>query len=97
MTRRAPLFARDRVIAAWLLFTAGAVASGRNGSPCIARHTAAGVRGMSACRMPNGASASTTALTVAAGEPTVADSPMPLAPPAPAVLIHLVGQCRGTA
>jgi hypothetical protein len=52
---------------------------------------------MSACRMPNGASASTTALTVAAGEPTVADSPMPLAPPAPAVLIHLVGQCRGPA
>ena len=40
-------------------------------------------RGAAACRRartPNGASASTTALTIAGGEPTVADSPMPLAP-----------------
>jgi hypothetical protein len=42
------------------------------------RHTCAGVSGMSAWRMPYGFSASTTALTTAAGDPTVADSPTPL-------------------
>ncbi len=46
----------------------------------MARHTAAGVSGMSACRTPYGLSASSTALTTAAGDPTVADSPTPLAP-----------------
>ena len=35
---------------------------------------------MSACRTPYGLSASITAFTTAAGEPTVADSPTPLAP-----------------
>src|ERR1700684_1028668 len=45
-----------------------------------ASHTFPGVSGMSACVTPNGASASTTELTTAGGEPTVADSPMPLAP-----------------
>ena len=52
----------------------------RSGRPWIADHTLAGVSGMSACRTPNGVSASSTALTTAAGEPTVADSPTPLAP-----------------
>ena len=46
----------------------------------MAAHTRAGVQGMSMCVTPNGASASTTALTTAGGEPTVADSPMPFAP-----------------
>ena len=46
----------------------------------MARHTWAGVSGMSAWRTPNGSSASMTALTTAGGEPTVADSPTPLAP-----------------
>ena len=46
----------------------------------MASHTRDGVSGMSACRTPNGLSASTTALTTAGGEPTVADSPTPLAP-----------------
>jgi hypothetical protein len=35
---------------------------------------------MSACTTPNGASASITEFTTAAGEPTVADSPIPFAP-----------------
>src|SRR4051812_42727629 len=35
---------------------------------------------MSACRTPNGLSASMIALTTAGGDPTVADSPMPLHP-----------------
>ena len=35
---------------------------------------------MSAWRTPNGEIASMTALTTAAGEPTVADSPTPFAP-----------------
>src|SRR5512136_1839900 len=52
----------------------------RNGRPWIARHTWAGVSGMSACRTPYGRSASMTALTTAGGDPTVADSPTPLAP-----------------
>src|SRR5690606_18520350 len=52
----------------------------RKGRPWMDRHTFAGVSGMSACVIPYGASASTTALTTAAGEPTVADSPTPLAP-----------------
>ena len=43
-------------------------------------HTFAGVTGISRLRTPAWASASTTALTYAAGEPTVADSPTPLAP-----------------
>jgi hypothetical protein len=50
------------------------------GRPCIAVQTRAGVHGMSMCVIPNGSSASTIALTIAGGEPTVADSPMPLAP-----------------
>ncbi len=48
--------------------------------PCMAAHTRDGVSGMSAWRTPKGLSASTTALTMAGGDPTVADSPMPLAP-----------------
>ena len=39
----------------------------------MASHTRAGVHGMSMCVRPKGASASTTALTTAGGEPTVAD------------------------
>ena len=50
---------------------------GGDGRPCMAAHTRDGVSGMSACRMPYGLSASTTALTTAGGEPTVADSPRP--------------------
>ncbi len=46
----------------------------------MASHTWAGVRGMSACFTPNGRRASITALTTAGGDPTVADSPTPLAP-----------------
>jgi DNA helicase II / ATP-dependent DNA helicase PcrA len=46
----------------------------------MASQTLAGVSGMSACVTPKGASASMTELTTAGGEPTVADSPMPLAP-----------------
>ena len=53
---------------------------GGGGRPCMASQTRDGVRGMSAWRMPNGFRASTTALTMAGGEPTVADSPTPLAP-----------------
>ena len=45
----------------------------------MASHTRDGVSGMSACRIPYGLSASTTALTIAGGDPTVADSPIPLA------------------
>ena len=48
--------------------------------PWVASQTVAGVSGMSACSTPNGARASTTELTTAAGEPTVAASPTPLAP-----------------
>src|SRR5690606_23071673 len=58
----------------------GIARSVRNGRPWTTRQTFAGVSGMSACRTPYGRSASTTALTIAAGEPTVADSPTPLAP-----------------
>ena len=43
-------------------------------------HTFAGVIGISMCRTPRWDSASTTALTMAGGAPTVADSPTPLAP-----------------
>ena len=39
-----------------------------------------GVAGISMCRTPRWARASTTALTIAGGAPTVADSPTPLAP-----------------
>ena len=46
----------------------------------MASHTRDGVNGMSACRTPNGANASTTAFTTAGGDPTVADSPTPFAP-----------------
>src|SRR5207244_8935273 len=42
--------------------------------------TLAGVIGMSTWRTPRCQSASTTALAIAAGAPTVADSPTPLAP-----------------
>jgi len=52
----------------------------RIGRPWMASQTWAGVSGMSACLTPYGRSASTTALTTAGGEPTVADSPTPLAP-----------------
>src|SRR5215831_17514588 len=52
----------------------------RKGRPWMARHTWAGVSGMSACRTPYGRSASMTALTTAGGDPTVADSPTPFAP-----------------
>src|SRR5271165_5316958 len=52
----------------------------RMGRPWMARQTWAGVSGMSACRTPYGRSASITALTTAGGDPTVADSPTPLAP-----------------
>src|SRR3954453_11219769 len=45
-----------------------------------ASHTRAGVTGMSMLRTPRCASASMTALTYAAGDPTVADSPTPFAP-----------------
>ena len=48
--------------------------------PWIARHTRSGVHGRSTCRTPNGRSASTTAFCTAGVEPTVADSPIPLAP-----------------
>ena len=48
--------------------------------PCMVSHTREGVSGMSAWRMPYGFKASTIAFTIAGGEPTVADSPMPLAP-----------------
>src|SRR6185295_5057232 len=44
------------------------------------RQTFSGVTGMSTCRTPTCASASTTAFTIAGGAPTVADSPTPLAP-----------------
>src|ERR1022692_1646252 len=52
----------------------------RCGRPWMADQTLAGVSGMSACRTPKGRSASMTALTTAGGDPTVADSPTPLAP-----------------
>ena len=43
-------------------------------------HTFSGVIGMSMWRTPRCASASTTALAIAGGAPTVADSPTPFAP-----------------
>jgi tetratricopeptide (TPR) repeat protein len=43
-------------------------------------HTFSGVIGMSMCRTPRWDSASTTALAMAGGAPTVADSPTPFAP-----------------
>ena len=46
----------------------------------IAARTRSGVSGMSTWRTPRCASASTTAFCTAGVEPTVADSPMPLAP-----------------
>ena len=46
----------------------------------IAAHTRSGSSGMSMLRTPRCASASITAFTNAAGEPTVADSPTPFAP-----------------
>src|SRR5690606_14303382 len=52
----------------------------RAGQRRIASHTRDGVSGMSAWRTPNGARASITAFTIAGGDPTVADSPIPLAP-----------------
>src|SRR5215471_7213267 len=52
----------------------------RRRRPWIADHTLAGVSGMSACTTPNGASASITEFTTAGGDPTVADSQIPLAP-----------------
>src|SRR5262249_58663249 len=44
------------------------------------RQTFSGVTGMSMCFTPRCESASTTAFTMAAGAPTVADSPTPFAP-----------------
>src|SRR5579859_6435990 len=44
------------------------------------RHSRGGVMGISTCVTPRWESASTTALTMAGGAPTVADSPTPLAP-----------------
>ena len=49
----------------------------RKGLPWMARHTCAGVNGMSAWRTWI---ASSTELTTAGGEPTVADSPTPFTP-----------------
>ena len=46
----------------------------------MARHTRSGVHGMSMWRTPRWLSASTTAFCTAGVLPTVADSPMPLAP-----------------
>jgi hypothetical protein len=46
----------------------------------MASHTRDGVSGISACRTPNGASASITAFTAAGGDPAVAYSPAPFAP-----------------
>jgi hypothetical protein len=46
----------------------------------IASQTFPLVSGMSMLRTPSGHSASITAFTNAAGDPTVADSPTPLAP-----------------
>ena len=46
----------------------------------IASHTLSGVSGMSMFFTPACQSASITAFTYAAGEPTVADSPTPFAP-----------------
>src|SRR5438067_1151096 len=43
-------------------------------------HTFSGVMGISICRMPTWARASTTALTIACGDPTVGDSATPFAP-----------------
>jgi hypothetical protein len=50
------------------------------GADWIADHTRSGSSGMSMLRTPRCAIASITAFTYAAGEPTVADSPTPLAP-----------------
>ena len=59
-------------------------ATGRRARPAsasrIAAHTRSGVHGMSMCRTPRCASASTTALCTAGVEPIVPDSPMPFAP-----------------
>src|SRR4051812_4684748 len=49
-------------------------------APWMAAHTLSGSTGMSMLRTPRWATASMTAFTNAAGEPTVADSPIPLAP-----------------
>jgi hypothetical protein len=46
----------------------------------IARHTRSGVAGMSRCRTPRCASASTTAFWTAGIEPIVPASPIPFAP-----------------
>src|SRR5215210_3345862 len=46
----------------------------------IVRQTFSGVSGMSMCRMPSGASASTTALTTAGAAAIVPASPAPLTP-----------------
>ena len=54
---------------------------GGSGLPCIAAHTRAGVQGMSTCSTPwVSYSASMTAFTIAGGDPTLGDSPTPLAP-----------------
>src|SRR5262245_55101409 len=62
----------------------------------IARHTLSRVTGISMCRTPSGESASTTALTNAAGLPTFGLSPTPFAPIGwcgLGVTVLLVSQC----
>src|SRR6266542_6313107 len=51
-----------------------------NPAPWMARHTRSGVHGRSMSVMPNGARASITELTTAAGEAMVPVSPTPLTP-----------------
>src|SRR4030095_16650639 len=60
----------------------GRAPAGYSATPFSRRmfHTFSGVIGMSMCRTPRCASASTTALAIAGGAPTVADSPTPFAP-----------------
>src|SRR5207342_2289945 len=59
----------------------GAHHCGGSARPCIAAQTRAGVQGMSMWSTPcDSCRASITALTIAGGEPTVGDSPTPLAP-----------------
>src|ERR1700681_617917 len=67
---------RDLLPAAVFEVHAGAWASAER----IARHTFSRVSGMSMCTTPSGASASITALTNAAGDPTFGLSPTPFAP-----------------
>jgi hypothetical protein len=59
-------------------------------------HTFSGVIGMSMCVTPRCRNASTTALAIAGGAPTVADSPTPFAPNGwcgEGVVVLSVSQC----